>query len=1779
MLGCSKVHDNVDWTPCFREKFLNTALPLGALLVSLFVFLLQYAHSTRKHKRSAKVIAQLDPSASNFATARLTGEGGVDGQRVDQRSSLFSRAAKNLPSWRSSKNNAKKGKGLAGEPVSAATVAVFRTENAMILNEVHSIPLRQLSAPELARKRVLDTSKRCVDTFGAIIIASLHAAGWMMGGGRTEAVWSTTWIYLAVLGGFSLGTSHSLYSHKTAIFLIYFVVAISNLRSTVISHEEFKADLVLAAVKLAAAGLILIPTLFFPLESKVPAHLAAIHRTMQARSQFGVPGTAIPSPAPSSPLLRAQRDDEASADLNNGDLLDRLAARNAEEKIRDEAPPPPEVQASLYSRLYFSFVTPAMIKHYKTQFTLPAVPDLPPGDKAAAVVASFRAESNRDTNDKSGDASTLVPSNRPLAGRLIWHYRSLLLLQIMWAAVEAALEMSPAVGLRALLAYLEERDAERNGGAKAMTPVHMAVLYAVAMGVGQALGAICASQSLFIGRRICIRLRAILITEIISKALRKSDVSRTTSEETSSPAEGVKKTKGKEDDKQLSATDGQIANLVSVDVFKVSEVCAYLHFVFPQAPLILGLALYLLYSLLGWSALAGFAVLAAAMPAQALVARFFVKLQKQLLEATDKRLNLTTEVLNCIKTVKFFAWEEAFAARLGEARARELRVLRKRSFAWLLATFFYFGSPVLVTVVTFGIHTQVRKQALTAETAFTALALFNLIRNPLDALPDMIVNILSALVSVRRIDSFLREPETLKYEQLLRNEADGPPNPSDPVVGFEHATFVFGAGKSDAGADSDGDATSAEQSFALKDLTLHFPEGKLSIITGPVGAGKTCLLLSLLGETRRVSGRTFMPCPIARALEPVNPATGLSNTVAYVSQSAWLLGTTVKENILFGSPYNDQRYRSVLKACSLEPDLKILEYHDETEVGEKGTSLSGGQKARVALARALYSSARYILIDDALSAVDAHTAEHLYKEYLLGPLMSGRTCLLVTHSVSLVLPGASYAVVLDNGRVTRAGPADELAADGVFDHETGPRSVKPTENGLSNDKGASDDEANPIIEEVDDNARAHEEAEIKIKQDRKKVSKLEETFGQGAVGAAQYYLYARSFFKSAVASVVFWIVAVILFLASRGTDVANSAWLRKWAASYSPHLVKEQGHTSQELGTLQQMIYNQGPAHASQVVFANGNTTAVSSLWQPITALMADKERPDLTLYYLKIYLLISFAFIALSILRDAAVVVGSVSASRNIYIQMTDAVLRARPQFFDRTPVGRIINRFSKDLETLDQEISGMFLFLIDRIIADVIILVVASYALPFFIVFAIFVIMVFTAIGALYIVSSRDLKRIESVQRSPIFTLVGEVLGGAVAIRAYGDAARFTRHCLRLVDKASRPFFFLWYENRWLSMRVDSSAGMVSIVMGLGIIYTKSIDAALAGFAFSFTIQLVDAALWTVRCITINEINFNSVERIGEYLKIEPERSIGTEPPAAWPSSSGNIVVEDLTVRYTPEFEPVLKNVSFEIQPGEKVGIVGRTGSGKSTLALSFFRFLEAEAGQIIIDGISISSVPLKTLRQRLTVIPQDAQLFSGTVRSNLDPFSQYEEGELWQALQRCKLASSGATPAASRAPTRPGSPVAGEGSSLFTSLNAPIEQGGRNLSAGQRQLLALARGLLKMRDSRILILDESTANLDTASDQQIQRTIRKEMAPGATILVIAHRLRTIIDFDKILVLDKGNVLEYDAPLTLLQDEKSSFWELCARSGELEMLQEMAETAAEEKKKRLSQEGKQVR
>ncbi|SJX64108.1 probable YBT1-Vacuolar, ABC protein transporting bile acids [Sporisorium reilianum f. sp. reilianum] len=1881
------VWNGIDWDVCFQQQVLNSSLPVALVLLSFLALVLHQLRRRRALTASAEHVASLDPAASSFsavlhaqsaqqpsahrhaAPPRST-SGSIFGlprrllnailpwnsSRILRSNSFSSAYSSTLPFGQS--NGVAKPSSTAA--ASQAALEVFHTENAVILNEVHLTPPTGRDPKAVQRLRRLEVLRRVIDVLGSVLLAALHAGDWATGWhSRTYQIyWVLLWFYLAALSAYSLASKHSIFSHKAALMSAYVAVTLFNLRTALLNHHAHpklhtRGAVVLTAIELLIGCIVLAPTLLFPLQTVLPRDLRAIYTTMSPETQHGVPGTAFPSPRLASADLPSQpRAATSHIDAPVGDLI-----------------PAPEDTASLLSRATFGYVTPAIVKHYKVQFTLAAIPDLPIADKAAAVVACFRAYTSARSDDARGSSGRglhagLAPSTRPLWRRLFGHFKWFLALQFFWASLEAVLDLVPPFFLQKILAFIAARDEQRrNGNFEDAQPLHLGILYAFGMFVGQIFASISASRALFIGRRICIRLRAILITEIITKTLRRKDIGSTgdkdetkkDADDESDPDDSTAAAKkanandadgAKADATPKRATDGQVVNLISVDVFKVSELCAYLHFLAPRAPLVIGLCLVYLIVLLGWSAVIGFLVLLASLPIQTLVSRWFVKLQKRLLETTDRRLNLATEVLGCIKTVKFFAWERSFNARMDEARQRELQVLATRYLAWLCNTFTYMGTPMLVTCATFGAHTKIFHQPLTAEKAFTALALFNTLRNPLDALPDMIVQILNSLVSVRRIDTYLREEETRKYQQLLRDEdasewgdaeasgtdgarAGSSPSRANRLIGFEDASFTY----------VDDDTEVDEGAFCLRDINLRFPVGKLSIVAGPVGSGKTTLLLSLLGETRQLSGRTFMPCPVARATAPIDPATGLSESVAYCSQSPWLLGTTLKENVLFGSPYDERRYRAVVKACALEPDLKILEYGDETEVGEKGTSLSGGQKARIALARALYSSAKHVLIDDALSAVDSHTAKHLYRHALKGALAKNRTIILVTHAISLCLPGAAFAVAMDNGSVVVAGTPDVVNASGVFSEEG-----EALRSSLKAGQTAEQDHEEMTIEELAAGGSDEAEREEMAKKlEKKKAHTNEETYSSGAVGTKNYGLYLGSVASKARYAVLLWGSLLLFFFAVRLLDISSGAWLMRWAKSHdyreetagvrvfaaavgvesqrTPRFTYEQVQTFMTTPLIDSIWTNRplllgelrldnilhrlpdpfAVTHRAQDAIQNASAHTLSSQnyystadafnGQQVLALMPDATHSqdrrgssnsgDLDTYYLSIYLAISLGFMTMAVLRDGYEFFISLRASRRIYRRLTDAILNARPQFFDRTPVGRIMNRLSKDVETVDQEMAVCMLFLLECTLTATAILVLICWATPVFLVVALVVVCVYTVIGALYLVSSRDLKRIESVERSPIYTVVGEVLSGCVVIRAYGDAGRFTRHCLRLVDKANRAFFFLWYENRWLSVRVDIAGASVAFLSAVFLLLRTDIRASLAGFVLAYAITFVESVLWIVRMYTQTEINMNSVERISEYLDLEPERQTGNEPPAYWPSSEGRIVIRNLAVRYTPEFPRVLDGIDLEFAPREKVGIVGRTGSGKSTLALCFFRFLEAEQGSIEIDGIDIASIPMRTLRERLTVIPQDAQLFSGTVRSNLDPFNVYEDGELWMALERCRLASF-ATPAASRAvsraPSRPGSPGP-EGQSaldddvgdaemygrtnIITSLDAPVEQGGRNFSAGQKQLLALARGLLKLRDSRILVLDESTANLDSASDAQIQKTIRQEMAPQATIITIAHRIKTIADYDKIVVLGKGKVLECGSPLSLMEDAASVFRSMCEQSGEMGELLRIAKEA----------------
>ncbi|CAH7688816.1 hypothetical protein BY996DRAFT_4577718 [Phakopsora pachyrhizi] len=1377
-----------------------------------------------------------------------------------------------------------------------------------------------------------------------------------------------------------------------------------------------------------------------------------------------------------------------------------------------QAPPPLEPRRSLISLAYFTHTDSYLWKHTFKTATQETIPDLRVDDKAAAVM--FRWKHDQDEYKRLGIKPSYLRA-------LCWHFRDHLLGQQFFAWFNGVGALLPPFFLQNILSYISSRSNGEQGSSS-----HVALLYAFGLLATQVFLAFSQSAGLFLGRRLSVRMRALFITQIFSKGLRRDEIGQR--EPSKKNDEGVEGEKPLDEEAENPASMGKIANLVSNDVFSVSEIGAYLHFLWPESGVQLILASTYLYKLLGYSALAGIFCMLVLLPVQGYFSSIWARYQKKLMKASDKRLGLTSEVINSIKVVKFFAWEGNFLAKMGLLRDAELKVLFQRLVVALAESSVALSIPAIVSVVTFYTHTEVLGKPLRAEEAFTALALFNVVRFPLAVIVGMTSGLLQSYVSLRRIESFLNEPETEKYSTLsVPNVELG-----DPIIGFKNASFTY-----QVKTESAEDSISKPENFILRDLDFAFPIGKLSLIIGR--GGKTTLLLSLLGETHKISGSAFLPSPVARAWG-TDPEVDMSETIAYAPQQPWLLSDTIRNNITYGSLMNKKRYNQVLKACALMPDLATFTDRDLTEIGDKGktnlhlsgTVLSGGQKARISLARAVYSPAKVLLLDDILSAVDSHTSQHLYEHVLMGPLMKGRTCILVTHAVDLCLKGAEFIVSMDKGNVLFAGkPSLSKSASLIF--QSGDLTDQQTKPNLD-----------VTIEDLTDTQLEEDFQQILDNTDRP-VNRLveEERQAVGAVSSTIYKLYYRAlggFF------VMFFVL--LLFSLAEAGNVASTWVLREWAESNEPK-TRENG-----------FIYLKSISHAA---FQSSFSHLFSGFLRELSTegTLQEEKRVFDHIYYIKLYLLASLVTLLFQLLRMMFFTWRSIEAGRKIYDRLINVLLHAQVRFYDTVPIGRVLNRLSKDVQTMDRELGDSLSYMANDILSAIAILGIVVFVLPVqFTVAALGACSLYFLIGHMYLASTREIKRSESTSRSPVISLCTECLGGVSSIRAYGDVGRYTQMMFRLIDSYNRPYFMLWLCNRWLSSRIDVAAAIFTFSVAVWMI-KSNISAALSGFALTYVISFNFKTLWIVRWWSVNEINLNCLERIHEYLGIGQEPSGGSKPPAAWPSKQGTIEVENLTARYAPHLPPVLKSVSFSVKPGEKIGICGRTGSGKSTLALSFFRFIEAEEGRIMIDGLDISKLQLSSLRSRLTIIPQESVLFAATIRWNMDPFSEHDDNQIWDALRRVGMAApsieSSLNSNCSSQNLSPSTLTQRE-ISFITSLDTEVQDGGRNFSLGQRQLLAIARAILKLQESSVLILDESTASLDAESDEKIQSTIRSEME-GSTILCIAHRLKTIIDYDKVLVLGDGRVLEFDSPSALLDKEDSVFKQLCEKSGNFEELKEM--------------------
>ncbi|KAH0609923.1 uncharacterized protein H6S33_012469 [Morchella sextelata] len=1387
-------------------------------------------------------------------------------------------------------------------------------------------------------------------------------------------------------------------------------------------------------------------------------------------------------------------------------LSSRRGNKPVELKVIDGLEPSKEPLASLFSLASFSWVDGIVWKGYWKPYELEELWNLREDDIAYSVLSTFR-----QTKKASSLAITLLK-----------HFKRDLAIQSAWAVFASAFTFAPTLLLRVILQYVQSPED---------TPKNVAWLFVVLLFVAASISAIGNGQALFIGRRICIRLRAVIIGEVYAKALRRKAAAGADKE----LGKKDEKKKKKKDGKKLTDTDdkdekdkhdgdqanvGAIINLMAVDSFKVAEVCAYLHYLIAAVPVQVVIAIALLYQILGWSSIAGIGVMILLLPINYYISSQFSKIQQAIMSTTDKRIHTTNEVLQNIRIIKFFAWEERFGQVVDESRTAELKNLRRRYILWAVAATSWYGSPIIITFLSFFCYTVIEGKDLNAPVAFTALSLFNVLRVPLDQLADMVTNVLQTKVSIDRVEDFLSEEDTEKYIQLKSTEDE---DPDAPLIGFKDATFTWGSKNQvkDRGGIS---------AFQLQDLNITFIPEELNIIAGPTGSGKTSLLMALLGEMTRIKGIVRLPGAHSREDLTPDPETGLTDSVAYCAQQAWLVNDTIKNNILFASPYDEERYHAVLIACSLERDFQILDNGDETEVGEKGITLSGGQKQRISLARALYSKSKHLLLDDCLSAVDSHTAKWIYDYCIMGPLMHARTCILVTHNVALCVPLAKHVVVMENGRVLAQGDPESVVASGALGNDellksgvkSRPASRMPSRVpsfiGTPTDGGDQISKPKPLNGSTD----------LAGKKDKKSG---EETKLEGSVDWKVYKLYLTE-----MGPWWYWAIVLSIFGAQQMGTVATSVWIRQWSLEYETEA--NEGGNFTTSGVTHSALSSSFGYFGS--CFASGSCSwAFPTTTSPNTVGITSSQGKVNVWYYLIGYLLIGLVYTTMSFIREAVVFYGSLRASKRIHERLLHHIMRAKFRFFDSTPLGRIINRFSKDVEAIDQEVAPVALGMVHSLASVIAIVILISVITPGFLGAGVIISMLYWLIGAFYLRASRDLKRIESIQRSPLYQHFGETLTGVATIRAYGDERRFVRENLNKIDAHNRPFFFLWACNRWLGFRVDIAGALVSFFAGVFVVSSVGkIDAGLAGLSLTYAITFTDNVLWVVRLYAMNEQNMNSVERIREYLEVEQEAAEiipENRPYTNWPES-GSVTFSDYSTRYRPDLDPVLKHVSFEIKPFEKVGIVGRTGAGKSSLALALFRSLEAETGKIIIDGIDISKIGLRDLRQSITMVPQDPTLFTGTIRSNLDPFGVYTDGEIFRALKRVQLINEEPEVAA---------PVAGDDASInkniFLDLQSAVAESGNNLSQGQKQLLCLARALLK--EPKVLLMDEATASIDYTTDTKIQATIRELKS---TTITIAHRLNSIIYYDKVLVLDQGEVREYDHPHNLLKNPDSIFREI---------------------------------
>ncbi|XP_057563173.1 LOW QUALITY PROTEIN: ATP-binding cassette sub-family C member 4-like [Hippopotamus amphibius kiboko] len=1130
-------------------------------------------------------------------------------------------------------------------------------------------------------------------------------------------------------------------------------------------------------------------------------------------------------------------------------------------------------------------------------------------------------------------------------------------------------------------------------------------------------------------QRVGMRLRIAMCHMIYHKALRLSNVAM-----------------GK-------TTTGQIVNLLSNDVNKLDQVTMFLHFLW-VGPLQAIAVTTLLWMEIGISCLAGMAVLVFILLLQSCIGKLFSSLWRKTEAFTDDRIRTMSEVITGIRTIKMYAWEKSFVDFITRLRKKEISTILRSSFLRGVSLASFFAVSKVMVFVTF-ITNVLLDNVITASQVFVVVTLYEAVRlTGTLYFPMAIEKVSEAIISIRRIKNFLLLDEISQCNPQL-------PSDGKMIVHMQDFTAFW---------------KQASETPTLQSLSFAVRPGELLAVVGPVGAGKSSLLSAVLGE-----------------LPPSQGLVSVHGRIAYVSQQPWVFSGTVRSNILFGKKYEEERYEEVIKSCALEEDLQLLKDGDLTVIGDGGTTLSAGQKARVSLARAVYQDADIYLLDDPLSAVDAGVSRHLFKQCICQALKEKIT-ILVTHQLQF-LKDASQILILEDGKMVQKGTYGEFLkswvdCDSLLKKENEEAETSPVP-GTSTLRNQTSLESSVPSQQYSTPSLKDPVQEDQDTENTQFTLSLEDRLG-GNVGFKTYKTY---FTASAHQFIIIFLILVNI--AAQVAYIFQDWWLSSWA---------------NEQSILYVMVYGKENVIAT-----------LDAVW------------------YFTVYSVLTVGTVLSGLTRSLLILYVLVNSSQTLHNEMVESILRAPVFFFDRNPIGRILNRFSKDIGHMDdllpltfQDFTQTFLLVIG--VVGVMVAVIPWIAIP---VVPLGIILFF--LRRYFLETSRDVKRLECATQSPVFSHLASSLRGLWTIRAYKAEQRFQELFDTHQDLHSEAWFLLLMTSRWLAVRLDAICAIfVTVVTFVSLILAETLNPGQVGLVLSLALTLRGMFQWCARQSIEVENMMISVERVIEYTNLEKEPSwkYKCRPPPSWPHE-GRISFDKVNFTYSLDGPLVLNDLKERVKPREKFGIVGRTGAGKSSLIAALFRLSDPE-GDIWIDGIRTTDIALHDLRKKLSVAPQEPVLFTGTMRKNLDPFNEHTDEELWNALEEVQLKKA--------IEDLPGK------------MDTELAESGLNLSVGQRQLVCFARATL--RKNQILIIDKATSNVDPRTDKLIQKRILETFAQ-CTVITITHRLGTIINSNWIMVLDSGRQKEHGRPYVLLKNRSSLFYKMMKRLGKLGWAAELTEKA----------------